>query len=50
MVAQSASIGTKASWGPLKTLVVANATNGFGEPITHRINDNTEYSTEIYEV
>lgn len=35
MVAQSAGLDTKASWGPLKSLAVASATNGFGEPAMH---------------
>ncbi|KAL9254822.1 DETOXIFICATION 46, chloroplastic-like protein [Drosera capensis] len=30
-VAQSASLGMKDSWGPLKALVVASAVNGFGD-------------------
>ncbi|CAL9147389.1 protein DETOXIFICATION 46, chloroplastic-like [Musa acuminata AAA Group] len=30
MVAQSASLGMKDSWGPLKALAVASAVNGFG--------------------
>nr|CAD1840738.1 unnamed protein product [Ananas comosus var. bracteatus] len=31
MVAQSASLGMKDSWGPLKALTVASAINGFGD-------------------
>ncbi|KAH7668528.1 Multi antimicrobial extrusion protein [Dioscorea alata] len=31
LVAQSASLGMKDSWGPLKALVVASAINGFGD-------------------
>ncbi|XP_042416891.1 protein DETOXIFICATION 46, chloroplastic-like isoform X3 [Zingiber officinale] len=31
MVAQSASLGMKDSWGPLKALIVASAVNGFGD-------------------
>ncbi|CAL9072565.1 unnamed protein product [Musa textilis] len=31
MVAQSASLGMKDSWGPLKVLAVASAVNGFGD-------------------
>ncbi|KAJ6821918.1 protein DETOXIFICATION 46, chloroplastic isoform X1 [Iris pallida] len=33
MVAQSASLGMKDSWGPLKALAVASAVNGFGDII-----------------
>ncbi|KAJ6839007.1 protein DETOXIFICATION 46, chloroplastic isoform X1 [Iris pallida] len=33
MVAQSASLGMKDSWGPLKALAIASAVNGFGDII-----------------
>ncbi|KDO43905.1 hypothetical protein CISIN_1g0086951mg, partial [Citrus sinensis] len=35
-VAQSASLGMKDSWGPLKALVVASAVNGIGDIVLCR--------------
>lgn len=37
MVAQSASLGMKDSWGPLKALAVASAVNGVGDIILCRV-------------